>query len=353
MKLIILFLLIMIVGVSIVVAIAAMNSEYVDFFANEAIGDCHTNKCWSRGYFFPAYNRHYHLKSGTESRNLTKHVYRNFTGNGYAWVRLGSPGSSKWDLDTFVNDIMPTFTDHFILITTDGDASVPSDLNQTTVQKLLSNQYLVLWMTQNYDGTCTDPKLVPFPIGFDLHTYFGGCNELVQLYPVPFSKPHTIPKLWSDVQFRTYPKRHGDPRARWIDFYSKNTSALSPHVNYISSKLCRKELWENYCSYQMVLSLPGNGLDCHRTWEALYLGATVVTLHTNPLFDQLLSNFRVLFLHDFDELLNWDNIIARCDALQTKIIPDMEAYLFIKFYSPALSPTIFNEPKLSRLLQRQ
>jgi hypothetical protein len=29
-----------------------------------------------------------------------------------------------------------------------------------------------------------------------------------------------------------------------------------------------------------VLSPPGNGVDCHRTWEALYLGVTPIVLRT-------------------------------------------------------------------------
>ena len=42
------------------------------------------------------------------------------------------------------------------------------------------------------------------------------------------------------------------------------------------------------------MSLPGHGLDCHRTWEALALGATVITVHS-PL-DSLLEKYRVVFL---------------------------------------------------------
>ena len=40
--------------------------------------------------------------------------------------------------------------------------------------------------------------------------------------------------------------------------------------------------------------MPGHGLDCHRTWEALALGATVITIHS-PL-DDLLRPYRVVFI---------------------------------------------------------
>ena len=42
------------------------------------------------------------------------------------------------------------------------------------------------------------------------------------------------------------------------------------------------------------MSVRGHGLDCHRTWEALALGATVITIHS-PL-DNLLRPYRVMFI---------------------------------------------------------
>jgi len=64
---------------------------------------------------------------------------------------------------------LPSIREPFSLITTDGDAAVPSDMTASTVEALLGNPWLVSWHTQNYDGY-THPKLFPFPIGLDLHT---------------------------------------------------------------------------------------------------------------------------------------------------------------------------------------
>jgi hypothetical protein len=293
-------------------------------------GDFRTDKCWSRGHYYPCFNKEYHVQAKTESRSLTKSVYENFVGDGYAWVRLGSSGYNGWDLDTFVNEILPTFTKSFVLITTDGDASVPSDLNPTTVQQLLASPLLSKWMTQNYDGTCTDARVVPFPIGFDLHT-FNGAVELVRIYPSRYTLPHTIPKLWSDVHLKNYPNRFNDPRKAWKDFYEEHESTLTEYVGYTKTRITRQEAWDKYKTYYMVLSLPGNGLDCHRTWEALYLGATVVTIlpSPNPLFEQLLSKYRVLILQNFTELLSWNVIFTRYQALQSKPIPDMTTFSFL------------------------
>ena len=62
-----------------------------------------------------------------------------------------------------------------------------------------------------------------------------------------------------------------------------------------------------------MISLPGHGWDCYRTWEALALGAIVVTIHS-PL-DALLEPYRVIFLDDTKrncwEILNDSNWLER------------------------------------------
>jgi hypothetical protein len=43
-------------------------------------------------------------------------------------------------------------------------------------------------------------------------------------------------------------------------------------VDYEPCRLPRAKTWENQAGYAFVVSPHGNGLDCHRTWEALVLG---------------------------------------------------------------------------------
>ena len=55
-------------------------------------------------------------------------------------------------------------------------------------------------------------------------------------------------------------------------------------------------------SSKFVLSPPGNGIDCHRTWEAIYLGAVPVTLSDfSP--HGLFSGMPVLVIDSFEEIL--------------------------------------------------
>ena len=41
---------------------------------------------------------------------------------------------------------------------------------------------------------------------------------------------------------------------------------------------CAKMWSQHYAKYQYVLSPPGHGLDCHRTWEAMLLGAIPIVV---------------------------------------------------------------------------
>jgi hypothetical protein len=50
------------------------------------------------------------------------------------------------------------------------------------------------------------------------------------------------------------------------------------HITIESEELNRSELWRRHGNYSFVISPPGHGLDCHRTWEALALGCIPITL---------------------------------------------------------------------------
>jgi hypothetical protein len=66
------------------------------------------------------------------------------------------------------------------------------------------------------------------------------------------------------------------------------------------------EIWRRYASYPFVVSAAGNGLDCHRTWELLYLGSIVIT--KNSPLDPLFEGFPVVTIDDWSEVADKDNL---------------------------------------------
>ncbi|WP_171026137.1 hypothetical protein [Mesorhizobium comanense] len=216
--------------------------------------------------------------------------------HGIVWVRLSTLARNpqSCDLDTFARIALPTINAPFILLTTDGDASVPSDLSKDTVERLLASPYLVAWYSQNCDGS--HPRIKPFPIGLDLHT------------PRSLTTPAALVAQLEILRERQGNADRRPPRI-FCDFSVSKGSrqrrelldALDacPHVDFLQKRVSQREIWELYSQYPLVLSTVGNGLDCHRTWELLYLGCIVVT-RTSPL-DPLYEGLPVIIVDDWHE----------------------------------------------------
>lgn len=262
---------------------------------------------WSKGL-----SRHcnvrgpeYYWRAPTESVQGER-MFREHYGDahGLVWVRLSTQSRDRVraDLDHFVAAALPTISKPFVLVTSDGDVSVPSELRADTVDVLLSNPWLVAWYTQNHDGS-GGPKLAPLPIGLDLHT------------PRPFSSPR---KLLDDLARIRLARREVDdlPLKVFCDIGLSLASALRAeavqalrgcgHIDMIHRRVSQRAIWERYASYPFVLSLEGNAVDCHRTWEALYLGSIVITM-TSAL-DALFEGLPVVIIRDWSEILDENNL---------------------------------------------
>jgi hypothetical protein len=85
-----------------------------------------------------------------------------------------------------------------------------------------------------------------------------------------------------------------------------NRTKLVESLNYLSLfKDCNLpfELYiENMSKCKFVLSPPGNGIDCHRTWEALYVNSIPIVLK-NKIYDYW-SDLPILQVSNFSDLTN-------------------------------------------------
>jgi len=70
-----------------------------------------------------------------------------------------------------------------------------------------------------------------------------------------------------------------------------------------NSKKDWKEYIEELSTYHFCISPPGNGIDCHRHWESIYVGCIPIILRTFGENDPLYYYFRslpILFVDDYD-----------------------------------------------------
>jgi len=71
-------------------------------------------------------------------------------------------------------------------------------------------------------------------------------------------------------------------------------------VDYETCRVDRETTWKNQSQYAFVISPHGNGLDCHRTWEALCLGCIPI-LRTSPL-NALYDELPVYIVQDWSDV---------------------------------------------------
>lgn len=224
---------------------------------------------------------------------------------GLVWVRLSSHAlvsERSGDLDSFVEAALPTIREPFVLVTTDGDSTVPDSLPDETVRHLLESPYLRGWYTQNY-GSAGDTRIRPVPIGLDLHTRASYRSPGEQLETL--RRTRQDPRSGRDGGLRVFcdlELKLNSPSRR------EAVAALRDcdHMVFQQRRTSRRRIWRRYARYPFILSAPGNGLDCHRTWEVLSLGRIVITRRSS--LDPLYEGLPVVIVDDWEEADDRSNL---------------------------------------------
>ena len=91
------------------------------------------------------------------------------------------------------------------------------------------------------------------------------------------------------------------------------------NVTYILEVVRFTILFFKYRLYSFVLSPIGNGLDCHRTWEAIYLGCVPVVL-CGSLSEEFTSNLPIFAVEDWSDFFNLstDQKLAAYEQLRNR-----------------------------------
>lgn len=167
-------------------------------------------------------------------------------------------------LERFQTEILPLIKTQFVLISHNSDTNIDKRF-----LPVASSPFLQKWFAQN----CTDEileashKVVPLPIGLENQRFHnaGNIKSFKKLISqIKKGKIQKKPKILVALNLATNPdERFSCYRAFW-----KKPVTLEM-MSFTSSENYRKIAAE--CMF--IASPMGNGLDCHRTWEAMYLGA--------------------------------------------------------------------------------
>jgi hypothetical protein len=230
---------------------------------------------------------------------------------------------------------LPTFTIPFVLVTGCSDYTIPFHfLKQTT--SILKHPIVLKWYAQNC--VMKVGKLEQLPIGMDYHSrltafkrveesaVFEGLpvitlNKAVEeegwieiekdtfIPPTTKQEDYTPEQQESDIKLLTVaPKKpicygnfhfftsttYGADREEALDKIPKDC------IEYEEERLPRIKVFEKMAHYKFIISPFGNGIDCHRTWEALALGCIPIIRSSG--LDSLFSGLPVMIVNDWSEV---------------------------------------------------
>ncbi len=196
-------------------------------------------------------------------------------------VRLGDTIFVEYDLlKKFGRKYLPKIKNRFILITPNCESGTDNPQPGRFAPLLESNK-LAAWFVQNIDREPSN-RVIPIPIGL--------ANQVW---------PHGQVSLLEPIASQAPP--HGSLERTcfvYVNFsVDTNFSLRKPCLDYfLACPFCVARQPASFSEYLQdlsrtvfVVSPPGNGLDCHRTWEALLMGCYPIVLSStlNPLYENL------------------------------------------------------------------
>ncbi|MFI3257204.1 MAG: hypothetical protein R3Y36_02775 [Spirochaetales bacterium] len=169
---------------------------------------------------------------------------------------------SSWLLEEFAQNILTALQCPIILLTHQGDVNIT---HSAFYQKIANDKNIISWFAQNC--TLEHNKVIPLPIGLeDAHRHNAGClSDFKTLTKKHIS--HKIPKVVVAFTMGTNP----DTRFDCYRTFWKNPIS----IEFPGSLTCR-QYRKRLQRHMFVASPEGNGLDCHRMWEAVYLGVVPI-----------------------------------------------------------------------------
>lgn len=195
-------------------------------------------------------------------------------------------------LDLFFKHCHPRIQSLYILITHNSDISIPSG---TTVEMPVAKGYaqwlndpkLCAWFSTNVDAR--HPKLFPIPIGLENARWGKKYPELLMLHRQTALAKNKL--LYGNFSIFNNPAL----RQPLYDLFS-----AQPFCHMIAQPKNLNDYLTDVQQSKFILSPPGNGLDCHRTWEALYAGTYPIVL--SSALDPLFHDLPVVIVHDWQEI---------------------------------------------------
>jgi len=194
-------------------------------------------------------------------------------------------------IDYFIYVIMPLIKNPFILVTHNGDY-MSGEHNV-----ILKNDLLIKWYGENMN-VITD-KTECLPIGLENQMWNRTNFEIID----KFKSNAKTKFLYLNFNLNTNPTRKDIMNKLLSNNFKKNDNK-----NW-------NEYMEELSEYKFAISPQGNGVDCHRTWECLYLG--VIPIVTKSCCMSFFEELPILFVDNYD-CINESYLLEEYAKIQNK-----------------------------------
>jgi hypothetical protein len=188
-------------------------------------------------------------------------------------------------MQDFFETAFPRLSARIVLVTAGEDCSTPGPY-----YRYLDDQRIIRWFGYNCDLVTPHPKFEIIPLGFaDPHWPYGDQAAMLRVHrrmPPVADKP--LKALASFHLKMSHQYRY------WVWAKLRSNSEIAFEPRRIPPEL----LWIRHVKYAFEICPRGNGLDCHRTWEALLL-RTIPIVRTSTL-DPLYEGFPVVIVSEWE-----------------------------------------------------
>jgi hypothetical protein len=242
-------------------------------------------------------------------------------------------------LGEFVAHVMPAIRAPFVLVTGDSDFSPVA-----RHRDLLEDRRIAHWFAQNCDIPDRHPRLTRIPIGTDNPRYTKMEKRIGLLVEMALGKSPADPSLsLNDIGnqkrmqeiARENPAPVQDKPLRALCTFHMNQKLVpdfsgipdrrdaydiltpNPACHFVPRRLLQEECWRAHAGFAFEISPRGNGIDCFRTWEALFLNTIPIVRTTtlDPLYQD--EDLPVVIVESWREVTE-ANLARWRDALQDR-----------------------------------
>lgn len=223
-----------------------------------------------------------------------------------------------WCKTEFIDDVFNTLKDSrkkYKLITHCSDHSIDEEKFRR------KPECIVKWYAQNVNYKHCD--LVPLPIGIENHCGPHRGNSIDIDYLCNNSSKFEVSEKVYDRLYCNFSLYTNMNRSNVLNTLSSKQLAFTDAVKPFSS-YC-----ETLKQFLFIASPRGNGIDCHRTWEALYMGCIPI-VERHFMYDSY-KNLPIIQINDW-ESLTIDSLRCYIDEYRSgKLFSNIEE-LSIDFY---------------------